>query len=114
MKNLKTIITVVAISLSTVFSATAVEKNPLKKEKTIRTEIVSLLGDNIPFQINHSCRAEISFIINNNNEVVVLNVDSKIAKFESFVKRKLNYKKLSLKNIKKGEVYRIPVKLNAA
>ena len=113
MKNLRTIITVIAISLSTVFSAAAIEKKPSKEGKNIRTEIVYLLGDDIPFEINHSCEAKISFIINNNNEVVVLNVDSKISKFKSFIKRKLNYKKINLKNIKKGEVYRVPVKLNA-
>ncbi|KGL63545.1 hypothetical protein [Polaribacter sp. Hel1_85] len=112
MKTLKTIITVIAISLSTIFSVTATENKPTKSTKTLRTEIVSLLGDNIPITLKESCKAEISFIINNNNEVVVISVDTKASEFKSFVKQKLNYKKINLKNIKKGEIYIIPVKIN--
>ena len=68
MKTLKTIITVVAISLSTIFSITATEKNPTDSNKALRTELVSLLGNNIPLEIDKSYTAEISFIMNTNSE----------------------------------------------
>lgn len=112
MKNLKTIITVIAISLATTFTTSALGKNPSKDKKTLRTEIVSLLGNKIPLDIKESSSAEISFMINNTNEVIVISVDSKNSDFQSYVKNKLNYKKIKLKNIKKGEVYRMPIKLN--
>ena len=112
MNNLKTIITVIAISLSTVFTTVASEKKPTEDKKTLRTEIVSLLGNKIPLDVNQSHSAQISFIVNNNNEVVVISVNSKTPEFSSYVKRKLNYKKINLKNIKKGEVYRMPIKIN--
>jgi len=113
MKNLKTIITVIAISLATTFTTSASEKNNSSDDKkTLRTEIVSLLGNKIPLEIKESSSAEIAFIINNSNEVVVISVDSKSSAFQSYVKSKLNYKKLKLKNAKKGEVYKMPIKLN--
>lgn len=112
MNNLKTIITVIAISLSTVFSATATEKNTSDDKKTLRSEIVSLLGDSFPMEINKSSSAEISFIVNNKNEVIVVSVDSKVDEFKAHVKNRLNYKKINLKNIKKGEIYRMPIKIN--
>jgi hypothetical protein len=113
MKNLKTIITLIALSLSTVFSVVATEKNPTKSNtnKELRTEIISLLGNEIPVQIQSGSLAEVAFIVNNNNEIVVLSVDSKIDNLNSFVKNKLNYKKLTTKGVKKGEFYRMPLKI---
>jgi hypothetical protein len=113
MKNLKTIITLIALSLSTLFSVVAIEKNPTKgkSNKELRTEIISLLGDEIPVQVQNESLAEVAFIINNNNEIVVLSVDSKIEKLNSFVKNKLNYKKITTKGVKKGEFYRMPLKI---
>ena len=111
MKTLKTIITIIAISLSTVFSLAATEKEPTNTNKSLRTELVSLLGDKIPLDIDRSYSAEISFIVNNNNEVIVISIDSKVSSFVKYAKTRLNYKKINTKNIKKGEVYRMPIKI---
>ena len=92
MKNFKTIITVIAISLSTVFSATASEENPTEAKKNLRTTIVSILGDKIPLDIKKDCNAEVSFMVNSENELVVISVDSKVSGFNTYVKNKLNYK----------------------
>jgi hypothetical protein len=112
MKTLKTIITVIAISLSTVFSVAATEKEPTNTNKSLRAELISLLGNNIPLEIDKSYAAEISFIVNNENEVIVISVDSKVSSFIKYAKSRLNYKKINTKNIKKGEVYRMPIKIN--
>ena len=112
MKTLKTIITVIAISLSTVFSTAATENNPEKVKKTLRSEVVSLLGNNIPLKIDKNYSAEISFIVNNANEIIVISVDSKLSDFNKYAKNKLNYKKVNVKNLKKGEFYRMPIKIN--
>jgi len=113
MKNLKTIITVIAISLSTVFSVVASEKDPSKNlaNKQLRTEIISLLGDKIPLQIKKESIAEVAFMLNNDYEIVIISVDSKIDELSTFVKKKLNYKKLTTKGVKKGEFYRMPIKI---
>ena len=114
MKNFKTIITVIAISLSTMFSVAATESNPnkAKETKTLRTEISSFIGKNIPFELKKTATAKVSFIINNDNEVVVINVDSKVSELNAFLKRKLNYKKVTTKGIKKGEIYKMPLTIN--
>ncbi len=111
MKNLKSIIAIIAISLATTFSTTATEKEPTKITKKLRTEIVSMLGNNVKLDIKNSSKAEVSFMINSKNEIVVVNVDSKVNEFNSYVKSKLNYKKLTLQGVTKGKIYRMPIKL---
>jgi hypothetical protein len=53
MKNLKKIITVIALNVSTVLSLVAADPPPSnsKVNKQLRTEIISLLGDKITVQI---------------------------------------------------------------
>lgn len=114
MRKLKSIITIIAISLATTFSTTATEKEPSKITKELRTELVSMLGNKIQVELKESTTGEISFMVNNKNEVIIISVDSKVDEFNSMVKNKLNYKKITVKGVKKGEIYRIPVKINAA
>lgn len=116
MKNLKTIITVIALSLSTIFSVVASEKNPKKnsENKTLRKEMSSFIGNNIPIELNKTTNAQVSFIINNQNEIVVLSVDSKVSELNSFLKNKLNYKKIATKSVKKGEIYKMPLKIEVS
>jgi len=114
MRNLKSIIAIIAISLATTFSTSAIDKNSKKVTQKLRTEIVSMLGNTVQLNLKTTSSAEISFMINNNNELVVVSVDSKVSEFQSIVKNKLNYKKLAVKGVKKGEIYRVPVKLKAS
>jgi septum formation topological specificity factor MinE len=111
MRNLKSIITIIAISLSTVFSTSASEKNPSKTTKELRTEIVSMLGKKIPIEFTKAEKVEVSFMINKQNELVVLSVDCNQTEFNTYVKNKLNYKKLNAVGAKQGEVYKVPVTL---
>jgi hypothetical protein len=111
MRNLKSIITILAISLSTIYAVNATEVNP-SKTKELRTEIVSFLGSYISIELNETSTAEISFIINNQNEIVIISVDSNINKLNAFIKSKLNYKKVDVRGIIKGEIYKIPLTIN--
>ncbi len=112
MKKLKSIIAIIAISLATTFSATASEKEPSKITKELRTEIVELLGNRIPVEITKTEKVAVSFMINNENEIIVISVDSDVADFSSYIKKKLNYKKITVKGTIKGEIYKIPVTAN--
>lgn len=114
MRKLKSIIAIIAISLATTFSTNATEKESSKINKELRTELVSMLGKKIRVEVKEATTAEISFMVNNKNEVVIISVDSRVDEFNSMVKNKLNYKKINVKGVKKGEIYRIPVKINAA
>jgi hypothetical protein len=111
MRKLKSIITILAISLSTIYAVNATEVNP-SKTKVLRTEIVSILGSKISIELNKSSTAEISFIINNQNEIVIISVDSNINKLNTFIKSKLNYKKVDVRGTIKGEIYKIPLTIN--
>lgn len=112
MKNLKSIITVIAICLVTSLSANNSENNPTKSNEKLRSEIVSILGSKVPLVLTKSSEAEVSFIVNDKNEIVVISVDSASSEFNSFVKNKLNYKKINETGAKKGEIYKMPVKIN--
>lgn len=114
MKNFKTIIAIIAISLSTSLATNASEINPkkTKESKSLRTEVSKFIGKNIPIELTKTIHTEISFIVNNKNEVIVLSVDSKVDELNTFIKSKLNYKKVTTKGIKKGEIYKMPLKVN--
>ena len=114
MKNLKSIIAILAITLVTSFSANATEIDPSNATTELRLEIVKILGDQVPVEIKKNSEAKVSFMLNNKNELVVISVDSEVDAFNSFVKNKLNYKKVKTKGLSKGEVYKMPVKLNSA
>lgn len=114
MKKLKSIIVILAISIATTFSVSANEVNPSKITKHLRNQIVSLLGEKVSLEIEKTGTAEVSFLINNKNEIVIISVDSKLSSFNSFVKNKLNYKKINTKGISRGEIYRMPIKILAS
>lgn len=112
MRNLKSIIAILLFSFTITFSANASEKDPSKVTTELRSEIVNILGNKIPLEVDSSSSAEVSFMINNKNELVVISVDSNLTLFNVFVKEKLNYKKIATKGIQKGEIYKMPIKIN--
>ena len=112
MKNFKSIIAIFTISAATVFSSYASNENPpIKKTENLRAEIVSILGTQTPFDIAHTSKAEVLFTVNDHNEIVVLSVNSDSSELNSYVKSKLNYKKLSTKDLKSRALYTLPVTL---
>jgi len=111
MKNLKVAIAVLAISIASVLPASANNTEPTTKtaKKVLRTEIVNLLGHH-EYDLNYkTLKAEVSVMLNNQSELIVVGITSKHKEVISYVKLKLNYKKVDVKGIKKGTVYRIPL-----
>ncbi|MDG1528487.1 MAG: hypothetical protein P8I51_02505 [Polaribacter sp.] len=113
MKNLKKIIAVIALGLLTVLPASAnTNSEPnTKAKKVLRTEIVSLLGTHSYDFSTKVVEAQVSVILNNKSELIVISVNSNNEEVTNYVKSKLNYKKVTVKGIKKGTVYRIPLKM---
>lgn len=113
MKNLKTFIAIVALSFATVVPASA-NNDTEPAVKTVKTElrskIVSLLGHH-SYTLQDQLTAEVSVMLNNQNELIVVSVDSNSKEVASFVKKKLNYKNVAIKGIKKGTIYRMPLKM---
>ncbi len=111
MKNLKTIIAIVALSFATV-SVSATETEPTTaKKNAFRSQIVSLLGNDISSLSNGSTdiKASIKVMLNNNNELIVISTRTKSNSLDLYVKSRLNYKKVDVTGLKKGEVYTIPL-----
>lgn len=114
MKKVQLIITSMALML-TVLSASA-NSSPTSlanSKKELRTKIASLLGKQVAVNIEDGMDivANISFMINSKNELIIISVDSKNSTVDACVKNKLNYKTVKVKGIKKGEVYEVPLKI---
>lgn len=84
-----------------------------KATSVLHSEIVELIGKRVPMESKENLLVRVSFILNNQNELVILDVISKDDDLKSYIKNKLNYKKLSTKiEGKKQEIYTLPIKVN--
>lgn len=110
-KSIKILLLAVAFTFSGVLSAsTEPEPTTTNFADTISVEIGELLK-NPGFLITDEITAEVKVMINEKNQLVVLSVNSKHDILDSFVKSRLNYKKLSVK-LKTGQKkYMIPVRI---
>lgn len=110
----KLVILFFAIVLGTSSAFANEKKGKLtKKEKTrieFCTQITKYLG-NYNRELNEDLTANVRLMLNHNNEIVVLSVDSKNEGLVSYVKTKLNYKKVSVENLEKMKVFILPLKI---
>ncbi|MEN8187234.1 MAG: hypothetical protein ABFR05_08915 [Bacteroidota bacterium] len=110
MKKLNVLI--IAFVLFAMNVSAAVLTNPVKPTDKLRAEIVDIIGPNCPYEYDkNECTAEVLFTVNNEGEIIVLSVTSPNAKAEPFLKNKLNYKKVSHKSERSGEIYLLPLRM---
>ncbi len=109
MKTLKMLVLVVAITFSSVLTAST---NPNEKAgpATI-TETVKDLLKNPMFELNKEVNAMVEIFINQNDEIVVLSVATDNKTVESYIKSRLNYQKLTKEAIGSTKSFKIPVKI---
>ena len=81
--------------------------------KNLSTQISKMLTVNNFTIGDDDLTAQVRFTLNADGEIVVLSVNSEFDKMESFVKAKLNYKKVNLADVEEGKVYTIPVRIEA-
>ncbi len=109
MKNLKILIIAFALFAMNVSAATI---DPVKPTSQLRSEIVELIGNNCPYDYHkNECKAEVLFTVNTNQELIVLSVTSQNSKAESYLKSKLNYKKVSHTPNRIGEIFLLPLRM---
>ena len=110
MKSLK--LFVFAFALLTVHYATA-STNPIKPNDQLRGEMVQLIGSSYLDidSMKDEFSADVLFTVNTNHEIIILSVDSDNDQLESYLQRKLNYKKVKHTPSKHGEIYLLPVKM---
>lgn len=109
MKKLK--LFVLALGLFTI-NMTAANLKPINPTQELRTEIVDLIGSNYMDQIiADELEADVLFTVNSKKELIVLSVDTDNDQLESYLKSRLNYKKVDFRPGKNGEIYLLPVKM---
>ncbi|WP_296386444.1 hypothetical protein [Winogradskyella sp.] len=109
MQKFKMFALAVAITFSSVLSAST---NPIEKaEPASITETVGKLLKNPNFQLSKEVNVIVDIFINENDEMVVLSVDTDNKLVENYIKSRLNYKKLSKEAIDYRKSFKIPVKM---
>ena len=95
----------VAIALFTGILLSAAAENQESKSP-FSEEIINLLE--FPPNFNAEVRTSVHFVINFEGEIVVLYVDTKNSMVETFIKNRLNYKKIK-SDLIKGKEYKVPI-----
>ena len=112
MKTLKSMLLIVTIALCSVLSANATEESTIES-KAITNQVKDLL-QKPNFTIEEDFQAYVRLALNENNELVVLYVNSKNEMINNFIKNRLNYKKVSQNVIDKDQEYIVPVRITPA
>ena len=105
MKNVLLVFALALFSLSA--SAEANYPGPSKKAE-LNKALLEMIGN--PRIADRNFQEEtltVKFTVNETGEIVVLHTDSD--RFDSYIKRQLNYQKLSLDLTKPGKTYVLPV-----
>jgi len=107
MKTLKSVVLALVLLAGTTLSA-ATEPTDAKTNKEQAIVEIAQLLKNPRFELEEDTRASVILMVNSKDELVVLSVDTENDQVESYVKSRLNYKKL-VHTLEKGKEYRLPV-----
>tara|TARA_R110000787_G_scaffold41071_16_gene101664 strand:- start:17054 stop:17386 length:333 start_codon:yes stop_codon:yes gene_type:complete len=106
MKKVNVILVALALFIGTLTSYAGVD--PVTTTETTK-EFVKLLK--APgFEIDSEIKVVVTFVVNKNNEVVVLSVDCEAKQICNYIKSRLNYQKINT-DLQKGVEYKIPVRI---
>ncbi|NNM23061.1 MAG: hypothetical protein HKO54_05890 [Flavobacteriaceae bacterium] len=111
MKTIKSIALALLLVMGTALYANnnpAAEK--VKKEQ-VTQEIAQLLKSP-RFELNETTTAQVLFVVNKDNEIVVTSVDTENWEVEDYIKYRLNYKKLDI-ILERGKEYKLPVTITS-
>lgn len=87
----------------------SVKDNPAKK---LSAQIGGLLENNYYLTTEDvNLTAQVRFTLNNEGEIVVLSVDTDNERLKSFVKGRLNYKKVNVVGVEEGKMFTIPIRI---
>ncbi|MGO4911812.1 hypothetical protein [Leeuwenhoekiella sp. W20_SRS_FM14] len=119
MKSIKIFMLAIAIISGSVLKANTIDpvdptkpvgKTTSKEAKaSMNKQLIHLLTD-ATFKVNEETVIQISFTVNKDNEIVVLDVSSEDSVIRAAIQNRLNYKKLSAEVIK-GQTYFLPLRL---
>jgi len=79
--------------------------------KSLSAQISEILDNNDFTDDVVDQSAQVRFTLNNQGEIVVMSVDTDNSKLESFVKARLNYKKVEVDNLEEGKLFTVSVRI---
>ncbi|MCE2612706.1 hypothetical protein LVD13_06960 [Flavobacteriaceae bacterium D16] len=105
------------VFLSAVFlvstSLSATEPEPVSEvSKELSSKITKLL-ENQTISVKEDLTAMVMITINEENEIVVISVETGDANLEQVIKSRLNYEKVDLAPQHAGKLYKVPVRVTA-
>ena len=106
MKKLVVLFFVFAMSITSTFANEGDKRN--EEVKALRTEIVKFLGN---YDNYENVKAEVTFMLNRKNEIVILSVNSSKREVERFVKSRLNYKTVKDTTVESMKVFKLPIRI---
>lgn len=112
MRKFNLVLVAVALLISGNLLANESDKND--PQKNLATQIRELLKVNqLVIYDADELTAEVLFTVNSDAEIVVISVETDDSNLESFVKGKLNYKKVELDEFVEGRMYKMPLRVKA-
>ena len=108
MRKLSLIMVAVALVMTSVTSAAVVTED-VKNSPT--EEQIRVLLENPNLEISSDVNAFVTFMLNDDHEIVVLTVDTDNEVVERFVKARLNYHKIE-SLLKVGQEYQVPITIH--
>ena len=107
MKKVKVILVALTLMLGTLFTTAATTTNELKTP--FSAEIENLLDDN-DLLLGVDVFATITFVVNTEGEIVLLDVDTDNQLVKQLINERLSYYKVKAK-MQKGKEYKVPVRI---
>jgi hypothetical protein len=109
------VVCIAAALLATAQISAAEETTPADAPKAkICAQIGGLLeGRAFNLGDRDAVSATVRFILNDEKEIVVLSVDTDDARLEAYVKARLNYQKVTDRDLEEGKTYKVPIRITA-
>ena len=101
--------TILALLFVGSLSFTAQAKD-IAPEKTLAKEIASMLS-NIELPAGDDIVADVKFLVNTDNEIVIVSVDTDESFVKSMIKDKLNYQKVKSDEAKPNKINTVKIRL---
>ena len=102
-----------AVLLLSLSGLRASEELKPKPGKSLSYQIKNLIGHDVIKVQDQDLKGKILFIINKDQEIVVLSVEADTREMETYIKGSLNYKKVAIGKWVEGKKYLVPILVTA-
>lgn len=112
MKKISILLVALAFTFATSVSANSTDPDNSVEPKSKISKQISKLLENPYFSIEKTLEAEVTFMLNDNDEIVVLSVNTDNKIVEKYIKARLNYNKLNMEELEeKSDEYKVMIRI---